>query len=245
MKQNMKQMVMVAATAAILGVTVLVPSIEAAVTVTNVTCKQHYPWNGLVDIDYEIVSDQPEAKYWVYPKGTDNRIGKRVIMNTLSGDGATNFVGVGKHRMVWDAKADMPRFHTPDLTVTIQAISDGAKYLVIDISGGTNAVTYPVAYSSTPPDVRLFRPAMTSCTSVEASKRKLSAETIFTLLRCGNCTSSKSACISVTRIASFFSRTSTIISSALTPRLSRSSICSNISIAKSAGLPLGMAWKRT
>lgn len=126
---------------------------EGAVSVTNVVCQQRYPWNGLVDIDYEIVSDQPEAKYWVYPKGTDNRLGKRVIMNTLSGDGATNFVGIGKHRMVWDAKADMPRFHTPDLAVTIQAISDGAKYLVIDISGGTNAVTYPVAYTSTPPDV--------------------------------------------------------------------------------------------
>lgn len=126
---------------------------EGAVSVTNVVCRQHYPWNGLVDIDYEITSDQPDAKYWVYPKGTDNRLGKRVIMNTLSGDGATNFVGIGKHRMVWDAKADMPRFHTSDLTVTIQAISDGAKYLVIDISGGTNAVTYPVTYSSTPPDV--------------------------------------------------------------------------------------------
>ena len=150
---NMKRMMITAATAAILGVTVLVPSIEAAVTVTNVTCKQHYPWNGLVDIDYEIVSDQPDAKYWVYPKGTDNRLGKRVIMNTLSGDGATNYVGVGQHRMIWDAKADMPRFHTPDLQVTLQVIADGAKYLVIDISGGTNAVTYPVTYSSTPPDV--------------------------------------------------------------------------------------------
>ena len=153
MKQNMKQMVMVAATAAILGVTGFVPSAEAAVTVTNVVCRQHYPWNGLVDIDYEIQSDQPDAKYWVYPKGTDNRLGKRVIMNTLSGDGATNYVGVGQHRMIWDAKADMPRFHTPDLQVTLQVIADGAKYLVIDISGGTNAVTYPVAYSSTPPDV--------------------------------------------------------------------------------------------
>ena len=29
----------------------------AAVTVTNVTCRQHYPWNGLVDINYEIRSD--------------------------------------------------------------------------------------------------------------------------------------------------------------------------------------------
>ena len=150
---NMKRMMMIAALTAILGGTGFVPPAEAAVTVTNVICQQHYPWNGLVDIDYEIVSDQPDAKYWVYPKGTDNHLGKRVIMNTLSGDGATNCVGVGRHRMVWDAKADMPRFHTPDLQVTLQVIADGAKYLVVDISGGTNAVTYPVTYSSTPPDV--------------------------------------------------------------------------------------------
>lgn len=148
---NMKRMMMIAALTAILGGTGFVPSAEAAVTVTNVICQQHYPWNGLVDIDYEITSDQPDAKYWVYPKGTDNRLGKRVIMNTLSGDGATNYVGVGKHRMVWDAKADMPRFHTPDLQVTLQVIADGAKYLVIDISGGTNAVTYPVRYSTEEP----------------------------------------------------------------------------------------------
>ena len=125
----------------------------AAVTITNVTCQQRYPWNGLVDIDYEIQSDDAEATYFVYPKGEDRRLGTPIIMHTLSGDGATDPVGVGQHRMVWDAKADMPNFHTPDLAVTLQAIAQGAQYLVIDLSGGTNAVTYPVRYSTTPPDI--------------------------------------------------------------------------------------------
>ena len=125
----------------------------AAVTVTNVTCKQHYPWNGLVDINYEIRSDDAEAKFFVYPKGEDRRLGTPIVMHTLSGDGATNAVGVGTHSMIWDAKADMPAFHTSDFAVTIQAISQGAQYLVVDLSGGTNAVTYPVRYSTTPPDV--------------------------------------------------------------------------------------------
>ena len=143
---QMKKMVLLA----VLGVTM---QVFAAVSVTNVVCRQRYPWNGLVDIDYEIVSDQPDAKYWVYPKGTDNRLGKRVIMNTLSGDGATNYVGVGQHRMIWDAKADMTAFHTSDFAVTLQIVSDGAKYVVVDISGGTNAVTYPVRYSTEGPNV--------------------------------------------------------------------------------------------
>ena len=143
---QMKKMVLLAA----LGVAV---QVFAAVSVTNVVCRQRYPWNGLVDIDYEIVSDQPDAKYWVYPKGTDNRLGKRVIMNTLSGDGATNYVGVGQHRMIWDAKADMPKFHTPDLQVTLQVIANAAKYLVIDVSNGPTAPFYNMRYSSEPPDL--------------------------------------------------------------------------------------------
>ena len=137
----------------IVAVLVLTVQTFAAVTVTNVTCQQRYPWNGLVDINYEIRSDDAEGQYFVYPKGEDKRLGTPIVMHTLSGDGATNAVGVGTHRMIWDAKADMPNFSTPDFTVTLQAISQGAQYLVVDLSGGTNAVTYPVRYSTTPPDV--------------------------------------------------------------------------------------------
>ena len=124
-----------------------------AVSVSNIVCRQHYPWNGLVDIDYEVFSDDPSATYWVYPKGEDKRMGKRVIMHTLSGDGATNAVTVGKHRMVWDAKADMPKFMTTDLQVTLQVIANAAPYLVVDVSGGPNAVYYPIRYSAVGPDL--------------------------------------------------------------------------------------------
>ncbi len=125
----------------------------AAVSVTNITCRQHYPWNGLVDIDYDIVSDDASAKYWVYPKGEDKRLGKTVKMVTLSGDGATNYVGVGHHRMVWDAKTDMPKFHTADLQVTLQVIANAGPYLVVDVSGGPDALFYPMRYSAVGPDL--------------------------------------------------------------------------------------------
>ncbi len=143
---KMKTMMVVAA----LG---LATQTFAAVTVTNVVCRQRYPWNGLVDIDYEIRSDDAEGQYFVYPKGEDKRLGTPIMMHTLSGDGATNAVGVGVHRMIWDAKKDMPAFHTSDFEVKLQVLSQGAQYLVVDLSGGTNAVTYPVRYSTTPPDV--------------------------------------------------------------------------------------------
>lgn len=147
MKAKMMMMLLVVAALSIAAQTF------AAVTVTNVVCKQRYPWNGLVDIDYEIQSDDAEAKYFVYPKGEDRRLGTPIVMHTLSGDGAINAVGVGVHRMIWDAKVDMPAFHTSDFEVKLQVLSQGAQYLVVDLSGGTNAVTYPVRYSTTPPDV--------------------------------------------------------------------------------------------
>ena len=46
----------------------------AEVGVTNIAVKQHWPWNGLVDIDYEIVSDDAEATFLVYPKAEDRRL---------------------------------------------------------------------------------------------------------------------------------------------------------------------------
>ena len=150
---SMKRIMMIAVLTAMLGGSRFCATAYAAVTVTNVTCQQRYPWNGMVDIDYEIQSDQPDALFWVYPKGTDNWLGKRVIMNTLSGDGATNAVGVGKHRMVWDAKTDMPKYHTKDMQVTLQVIANAAKYLVIDVSNGPTAPFYNLRYSSEPPDL--------------------------------------------------------------------------------------------
>ena len=44
---NLKQVIMAAAAVAAI-------SAEAAVAVSNVVCTQRYPWNGKVDIDYEV-----------------------------------------------------------------------------------------------------------------------------------------------------------------------------------------------
>ena len=143
----MKTSILLAAVAA------LPLSASAATSVENVTVRQHWPWNGLVDIDSEIVTDDPSATFLVYPKGEDRRLGTKAVMRTLSGDGADGPVGPGVHRMVWDAKADMPGFHTPDFAVSLQTVSSDAEYLVVDLSGGTNAVTFPVHYSPTGPDI--------------------------------------------------------------------------------------------
>ena len=127
---------------------------QAGVTVKNVVAQQRWPWNGLVDIDYEVLSDDPDADVYVYPQGFDGDFNVSVTMHTLTGAGAGNqTIKPGTHRMTWDAKADKTAFHSSSFSVTMHAFTGAALYLVIDLSGGTNAVTYPVRYAAAPPDL--------------------------------------------------------------------------------------------
>ena len=58
----------------------------AELSVTGVTAQQRYPWNGMVDIDYEVVSDDPDADVWVYAVGFDKDSNQSMGVRTLSGD---------------------------------------------------------------------------------------------------------------------------------------------------------------
>ena len=126
---------------------------QAGITVTNVTAQQRWPWNGLVDIDYTVVSDDPDADVYVYPQGFDGDFNVSVTMRTLTGAGAGNTVKPGTHRMTWDAKADKAAFHSSSFSVTMHAFTGAALYLVVDLSGGTGAASYPVRYAAAPPDL--------------------------------------------------------------------------------------------
>lgn len=108
-----------------------------AVGVTNVTVQQRYPWNGLVDIDYEVISDDAEADVYVQPTGWDGDLGKVVPMGKLSGEGASGPVKAGKHRMTWDMGSEHQDFHSSDFSVQMRAFSGAPRYLVVDMSSGT------------------------------------------------------------------------------------------------------------
>ena len=57
-------------------------------SVKDVKIAQRYPWNGLVDIDYTVVCDEPATNIWVYPVGYDADFNVSVAPRTLEGDGA-------------------------------------------------------------------------------------------------------------------------------------------------------------
>ena len=150
---NVKKMVKTAAIAAILG-TGFVPSAYADVSVEDVKCTQRYPWNGLVDIEYTIACDDPEAEIYVNPVGFNGDTGLTVFPTHFTGDGATNTVKAGKHTMVWDAKADLGNtFATKNFQIKMYAGKKLSRYIVIDISGGTNATSYAVRHSIEGPNL--------------------------------------------------------------------------------------------
>ncbi len=109
-----------------------------AVGVTNVTVQQRYPWNGLVDIDYEVVCDDATADVYVMPTGYDGDLGKVVMMSNLSGEGVNGPVKAGKHRMTWDMGSGNKDFHSSAFSVKFTAVSGVPQYLVVDMGNGLN-----------------------------------------------------------------------------------------------------------
>lgn len=128
-----------------------VPEESSAVGVSNVVCTQRYPGNGKVDIDYEVFADDPAADVWVYATGFDKDANVSMGVRAISGDGANAPVKPGKHRMTWDVTADYPGFNSTAFTVKMTALTGGAPYMVVDLSGGVDALSYPVSYLSSVP----------------------------------------------------------------------------------------------
>ena len=143
---NMKRM-MTTMTVAFVG------TLMADVSVDNIKCTQRYPWNGLVDIEYTVACDDPNAEIYVNPVGFNGDTGLTVFPTHFTGDGATNTVKAGRHTMVWDAKADMGAFSSKNFQIKMYAGKELSRYIVIDISGGTNATNYAIRRSVEGPNL--------------------------------------------------------------------------------------------
>ena len=127
----------------------------ASPEIRNVTAKQRFPWNGKVDITYEILGDVTEGlPMWNMPKllvVATNRVAGISYMATadvLSGDtGAEE----GTHHVVWDLNAQGIEFKSGDVVFTV-AYTYHDEYCIVDLSAGSNAVSYPVTYLTEPPN---------------------------------------------------------------------------------------------
>ena len=144
-----KIMVVVVAVAMAAGAFADVP------TIGNVKAQQRYPWNGLVDIDYTITGDTTGLNLSFSARDTESGATYRP-MTFLS----TPSSSAGANRATWNPKADGYSIVSSNIVVSVlltrtvvpptPPVQD-AEYLVIDLSGGPSATSYPVSSLSEVP----------------------------------------------------------------------------------------------
>ena len=134
-----------------LATVIVAAAANAALTVADVTARQRWPWNSLVDVDFTVNGDVGEA-YAIDISATAAGGDKKLCATTFATE---PIAASGKRsRVVWDLGADYPNFKADDLEVTVTAtpFSDASSvYLVVDISGGKAASEWPVRYTTVAP----------------------------------------------------------------------------------------------
>ena len=124
--------------------------------VTGVSARQRWPWNNLVDVTFTVSgSDSAETFYRVdvsavYPGVAGDRLPAQTLLDEplVKGDGT--------YRFVWDMGADAPGLVTSNLTVQVTVapfVETEPVYMVVDLSGGPEATSYPVRYTFDAPDL--------------------------------------------------------------------------------------------
>lgn len=127
--------------------------LTAAPSIVGVTARQRYPWNGKVDISFEVVGN-PTANV---PDGkiaelsvmlTDRTTGRKFTATNLTGDTEPT---EGAHRLVWDLTAQGLEVYASNAVFSVAYEEKFPLYRVIDVSGGSSAAQYPVSFLNAPP----------------------------------------------------------------------------------------------
>ncbi len=112
-------------------------------TISGVMVQQRWPWSRLVDIDYVLTCDVTQTMD-IAVEAYDGSTLLTLPANSFSGD----LYGVqrGARRIVWDptVTACTNSGVLPEFRVAL-APSPSPLYMVIDLSGGTSATSYPVS----------------------------------------------------------------------------------------------------
>lgn len=125
-----------------------------AVTIENVAARQRYPWNGLVDISFEVVGDPaanvPEGKVVELSIAmTDQATGKRYKATNVTGDIEPT---EGWHQVVWNLTAQGLEVYAPNAVFSVACEEKDSLYRVIDVSGGSTSEQYPVSFLNAVPE---------------------------------------------------------------------------------------------
>lgn len=80
---------------------------EAKISISNVVCRQQYPWNGKVDIDYELFGDVDDTNIWITATGLNKETNQKITLTPLTGDGINRPTKPGKHHLIWNAEKNI------------------------------------------------------------------------------------------------------------------------------------------
>ena len=122
----------------------------AAPIVSDVTARQRYPWNGMVDIDYTITGDATGLKIEI---GVEDRQNGKTYFPTKFLSALP--VSAGQHRVTWSTEAEGVTIISTNVAVTVSLVKVGSEvtqknqYYVVDLSGGPTATKYPVTTMET------------------------------------------------------------------------------------------------
>ena len=123
----------------------------ADLTVTGVTARQRWPWNSLVDVDFTVAGAAVGEKCAIGIAATCKGGAQTLYAKTYATEPvATN----GANRVVWNLGADYPDLVAKDLRVSVTAApltETSPVYLVVDVSGGADAESWPVRYTTAEP----------------------------------------------------------------------------------------------
>ena len=98
---------------------------KPSTAVSNVVVRARWPWNGIVDITYDLYSVPATTRAVVTVSGRDHDLERTLHAVTLSGDGVDRpAAGGAPHRnchVVWDLGADYENFHASAFSVSLDA----------------------------------------------------------------------------------------------------------------------------
>ena len=100
----------------------------AAPTVTDVTAKQRYPWNGLVDIKCKVTGIEDSKSYdfcvdAVIPdSGTTNGLSQFWVVQNGTKQNNFKVTANGDYHLIWDAKADLGSTRCTNMVVSVNLL---------------------------------------------------------------------------------------------------------------------------
>ena len=149
-------------------------ALAQAVSVSNVSARQRWPWNNLVDVTFTVEGTAGTA-YGVELNAVCAGGKRKLTCKTLLSEPIAR---VGANRIVWDFGRDYPDFKADDMQVSVLVtpFSDLTPvYLVIDVSGGASSASYPVRYTTQAPVHTLGSPD--ACKTTEIWLKRVKAGT--------------------------------------------------------------------